>query len=134
MRRSRGVGTPLDQTGGVELVDEARHGDGSEIEDARELALACAFATLQPAQHRPLGAGRRQLARALVGQGAQQPRNIMQGEREFAGGAKRHEKLGFVIICLHILWPPNNRKPAKTPSRRCERSTRSALKRAILAN
>ena len=79
------VGTPLDETGGVELVDEARDGDGGEIEDARELALACALAALQAAQHRPLGAGRRQLARALVGQGAQQPRNIMQGESEFAG-------------------------------------------------
>ena len=114
------VGAPLDETGGVELVDEARDGDGGEVEDARELALACAFTALQTAQHRPLRAGRGQLAGALVGQGAQQTRNIMQGEREFAGRAERHERLSFVIICKHILWPPNNRKRGQAPSRRCE--------------
>ena len=64
------VGAPLDESGGVELVDEPHDGDRGQVEDAGQLCLAGALAALQPGQHRPLGASCRHFPRALVGVGA----------------------------------------------------------------
>ncbi len=114
------VGTPLDEPGGVELVDEPHDGDRRQIEDAGQLCLACALAALQPGQHRPLGAGRRNIARALVGIGAQQAGYVMKGETEFARSGERHgSKLRYNIQAYNLAR--YDCKTVLAVSRRCER-------------
>ena len=83
------VGPPLDEPGGIELVDEANDGDRGKVENDGKLGLAGAFAALQPRHDRPLRAGRRHFSSALVSEGAQQPRDVMKSETEFAGKGRQ---------------------------------------------
>ncbi len=82
------VGAPLDQPGRGELVDQAGQGDRRDVERVGELALLRALAALQARQHRPLGAGRVELARAMVRIGAQHARRVVEGESHFAPAGK----------------------------------------------
>ena len=78
---------PLDEAGRGQLVDQAAEGDRRDVERFGELALLDALAALEARKHRPLRAGRIELARPLVGIGAQEPRRVVQREGEFAGRA-----------------------------------------------
>ena len=75
----------LDQTCRRQLVDEAAERDRREVQRIRQFRLLDALATLQTHQHRPLGARRVEIAGALVGVGAQQARDVVESEADFAG-------------------------------------------------
>ena len=81
-----GIVASLDQTGCGQLVDQAAKGDWRDVERFGELVLLGALAPLEPGQHGPLGAGRVEFARPLVGIGAQEAGRVVQREGDLAAG------------------------------------------------
>ena len=95
------VGAALDHAVRAQPVDQTGQRDRLKVEHFGEFRLLQALGVFQPRQHRPLGAGHAEPARALVRIGAQQASYIIENKSKFASWIARAHAILLVACDKH---------------------------------
>ena len=85
------IGAALDETGGIELVDESGERDRRHLQHLRQFALVRALAEIEPLEHGPLG--------ALIDSSRARWSAWVRNMRAASCSAKASSRAGLIGIC-----------------------------------